>query len=227
MISLDDQQVEDDEDPDTKAKVEDKSIELANIETVETGKMSLRRQGSTQVDIIDQANKLEKRYCSDCYVDQPIRSKHCKDCGFCIATYDHHCIWVGNCIGERNRPLFMAYLLIQSAELFICIGRPLMIIQEIGILKSATTYPILVTLVISYFILTLTLISLLGYHVYFMFSNMTTWEYISWSNITYLEGFEKKDGSPFSISPTHNFILYMKPSPSTFYDWVPFKSKNR
>lgn len=196
--------------------------ELANIES---GKLPLRRQPSTQMDIIEPDANLEKRYCSDCYVDQPIRSKHCRQCGYCIATFDHHCIWVGNCVGERNRPLFMIYLFVQTAELLICIERPFSIIQTLGYSTAAVTFPLLVTFVVSYFLLTLALISLLAYHIYFMFANVTTWEYLSWQNITYLEGFEKKNGSPFSISPFHNFMLYMRPSPTTFYDWTPIKSK--
>ena len=59
-----------------------------------------------------QVVKLEKHFCSKCNIDQPVRSKHCKSCDACIATFDHHCIWVGNCIGEKNRALFMVYLVL-------------------------------------------------------------------------------------------------------------------
>lgn len=41
---------------------------------------------------------LEKRYCSICNLDQPIRSKHCKSCMRCVATFDHHCPWIGKSI---------------------------------------------------------------------------------------------------------------------------------
>ena len=37
----------------------------------------------------------EKRYCTVCNVEQPLRSKHCKDCNRCVALYDHHCPWTG------------------------------------------------------------------------------------------------------------------------------------
>lgn len=37
----------------------------------------------------------EKRYCTVCNVEQPLRSKHCKDCKRCVALYDHHCPWTG------------------------------------------------------------------------------------------------------------------------------------
>lgn len=38
---------------------------------------------------------VEKRYCTVCNVEQPLRSKHCKDCQRCVAMYDHHCPWTG------------------------------------------------------------------------------------------------------------------------------------
>lgn len=39
---------------------------------------------------------VERRYCTACNIDQPLRSKHCKECRKCTAQYDHHCPWTGN-----------------------------------------------------------------------------------------------------------------------------------
>ena len=54
-------------------------------------------------EIIEISNKksnnslfIEKRYCTICYIDQPLRAKHCKICKKCVAMYDHHCPWMGN-----------------------------------------------------------------------------------------------------------------------------------
>jgi len=44
-------------------------------------------------------------------MEQPVRTKHCSFCQKCVASYDHHCFWIGNCIGERNRLLFMIFLI--------------------------------------------------------------------------------------------------------------------
>lgn len=38
---------------------------------------------------------VERRYCTVCDVEQPLRAKHCKECNKCIAQYDHHCPWLG------------------------------------------------------------------------------------------------------------------------------------
>ena len=46
-------------------------------------------------DKIEEFYFAEKRYCTVCNVEQPLRSKHCKDCRRCVALYDHHCPWTG------------------------------------------------------------------------------------------------------------------------------------
>ena len=60
---------------------------------------------------------VERRYCTRCNVEQPLRSKHCKDCGKCVAQYDHHCPWLGTCIGEKNHFSFYWFLIFQVIEI--------------------------------------------------------------------------------------------------------------
>ncbi|XP_023421196.1 palmitoyltransferase ZDHHC12 isoform X2 [Cavia porcellus] len=57
------------------------------------------------------------RRCRFCLVLQPLRARHCRDCRRCVRRYDHHCPWMENCVGERNHPLFVAYLALQLAVL--------------------------------------------------------------------------------------------------------------
>ncbi|XP_051694411.2 palmitoyltransferase ZDHHC12 isoform X4 [Oryctolagus cuniculus] len=57
------------------------------------------------------------RRCRYCLVLQPLRSRHCRDCRRCVRRYDHHCPWMENCVGERNHPLFVAYLALQLVVL--------------------------------------------------------------------------------------------------------------
>jgi len=38
----------------------------------------------------------ELRYCEECKVTQPYRTKHCDLCERCVHKFDHHCFWVGN-----------------------------------------------------------------------------------------------------------------------------------
>ncbi|XP_064435752.1 palmitoyltransferase ZDHHC12 isoform X1 [Mirounga angustirostris] len=48
---------------------------------------------------------------------QPLRARHCRDCRRCVRRFDHHCPWMENCVGERNHPLFVAYLALQLVVL--------------------------------------------------------------------------------------------------------------
>jgi len=65
---------------------------------------------------------MTEKYCVNCFIDIPIRGKHCKICQSCIATFDHHCVWLGNCIGENNRKLFLLFLFLHSLELIFDFG---------------------------------------------------------------------------------------------------------
>lgn len=51
------------------------------------------------------------------YPQQPLRARHCRECRRCVRRYDHHCPWMENCVGERNHPLFVAYLALQLVVL--------------------------------------------------------------------------------------------------------------
>lgn len=51
------------------------------------------------------------------YPQQPLRARHCRQCRRCVRRYDHHCPWIENCVGERNHPLFVAYLALQLVVL--------------------------------------------------------------------------------------------------------------
>lgn len=80
---------------------------------------------------------VERRYCTVCNIEQPIRSKHCKDCNRCVAQYDHHCPWVGTiiyhdltlgtCVGEKNHLQFFWFLFFQAIEVFWAEARVIVI----------------------------------------------------------------------------------------------------
>ena len=54
-----------------------------------------------------------------------------------------------------------------------------------------------IVIVILSFLLLLNVFFLLLFHYYLMIISVTTWEYFSWSKISYLEGFLYKNGSIF------------------------------
>jgi len=51
----------------------------------------------------EESHYEEKRYCTVCNIEQPLRSKHCKDCKRCVALYDHHCPWTGSSYKCKNK----------------------------------------------------------------------------------------------------------------------------
>jgi hypothetical protein len=59
-------------------------------------------------------------------------------------------------------------------------------------------------------IITFLLTSLFGTHFYLMIKNITTWELVSWKKISYLNGRQRKDGSPFGVSASENIKQYWK-----------------
>ena len=57
----------------------------------------------------DESYYIEKRYCTVCNLEQPIRSKHCKECKRCVAMYDHHVIYIFSIKNEGKRKLIFFY----------------------------------------------------------------------------------------------------------------------
>lgn len=136
----------------------------------------------------------ELRWCKICRIYQPLRTKHCADCNRCVRTHDHHCPWLGNCVGENNRVLFFWFLLFQVVELavFFCEG-----LQGIDVFQPSISLTLgLLTIAVFFFML----VCLLGFHSFLIWSDITTWEYLSWQRITYLQDLDQHCGSPFEQS---------------------------
>ncbi|CAD8191069.1 unnamed protein product [Paramecium pentaurelia] len=49
--------------------------------------------------------------CPECQIHKPLRSRHCEFCSRCVIVYDHHCPWLHNCIGAKNYPYFICFIL--------------------------------------------------------------------------------------------------------------------
>ena len=53
----------------------------------------------------------QRSFCRMCNTVQPLRTRHCVHCCRCVYTFDHHCWWLNACVGGRNRPVFLLFLL--------------------------------------------------------------------------------------------------------------------
>ncbi|XP_074135292.1 palmitoyltransferase ZDHHC11-like isoform X1 [Sminthopsis crassicaudata] len=45
---------------------------------------------------------IQNQFCHLCEVTVGVKAKHCSACNKCIADFDHHCKWLNNCVGSRN-----------------------------------------------------------------------------------------------------------------------------
>ena len=69
-----------------------------------------KNNSESWIDIVENVRKLEK-ICPYCKVELDKFSKHCFLCDKCIEIYDHHCHWINNCVGNKNKPFFIAFVL--------------------------------------------------------------------------------------------------------------------
>jgi len=49
-------------------------------------------------------------YCPYCRVKKTSTIKHCHVCKKCVKGFDHHCNWIDNCVGEKNKFLFLFFV---------------------------------------------------------------------------------------------------------------------
>jgi len=144
----------------------------------------------------------ELRWCKVCRLYQPLRTKHCRDCGRCVRTHDHHCPWVGSCVGENNRVIFLWFLLFQCTELGIFFAEGL---QGISILEPSILLVIGLLTIAMFFIM---VVCLLSFHSFLMISNLTTWEHSSRNRISYMRRVPIECVSPFAHSMLWNAAAY-------------------
>ncbi|XP_043325701.1 palmitoyltransferase ZDHHC12 isoform X1 [Cervus elaphus] len=163
-----------------------------------------------QTAMVPQAIPL--RRCGYCMVLQPLRARHCRECRRCVRRYDHHCPWMENCVGERNHPLFVAYLALQLVVLLWALylaWSGLRFFQPWGLWLRSSGLLFATFLLLSLFSLVAGL--LLASHLYLVASNTTTWEFISSHRIAYLR---QRPGNPFDRGLTRNLAHF-------FCGWPP------
>ncbi|XP_008150771.1 palmitoyltransferase ZDHHC12 isoform X1 [Eptesicus fuscus] len=163
-----------------------------------------------QTAMVPQAIAL--RRCRYCMVLQPLRARHCSECRRCVRRYDHHCPWMENCVGERNHPLFVAYLALQLVVLLwglYLAWSGLRFFQPWGLWLRSSGLLFVTFLLLSLFSLVAGL--LLASHIYLVASNTTTWEFLSSHRIAYLR---QRPDNPFDRGLTRNLAHFFCGWPS-------------
>lgn len=183
-----------------------------NEQTPKGGNINAKGSDGRGVPVVMQSGH-RLRYCKTCNMHQPLRTKHCRDCGKCVRTHDHHCPWVGVCIGEGNRLYFYWFLAAQFLELLVFLVEGSLSLLQYG-LHIPTWLNRSPGLLLGMFVmafLEMMVACLLCFHSYLAMSAMTTWENMSWHNISYLRSSMPEEGSPFSLSIRANLASYCCP----------------
>ncbi|CAG9332133.1 unnamed protein product [Blepharisma stoltei] len=173
---------------------------------------------------------VETRFCTVCNLEQPIRAKHCKECRRCVALHDHHCPWLGVCVGEKNRFYFYWYLVVQCIQLWWAnIWNILSFESSSSVIYWLVENWLRLLLMIVLLFFTLMVTCLLGFHSYLALHNVTTWEIMSWSKISYLKNWPEGSQSPFSKGFVGNLYQYCcEKLPESYRVWeIPRIVKNK
>ncbi|KAH9969828.1 DHHC palmitoyltransferase-domain-containing protein [Russula dissimulans] len=123
------------------------------------------------------------KWCRICWRPKPDRAHHCSKCGRCVLKMDHHCPWLGSkCIGFRTYPSFLHFLasitLLAAYVTVVCI-RGLVFAFNHPMAINETTPVHMLMLAFAGCAFTLVLGSFLGYHIYLVLTNQTTFEHIT------------------------------------------------
>ncbi|KAA8498994.1 putative protein S-acyltransferase 6 [Porphyridium purpureum] len=124
------------------------------------------------------------RFCETCRIWRPLRCSHCAVCNACIDRFDHHCPWLAGCVGRRNyrHYVFFCFFTCMSCIIQMAIGivqltRPKC--DESGdecLWLSWGVVTAILCVVEGGFFSMMTL-SLVSYHTFLMWQNMTTKEH--------------------------------------------------
>lgn len=210
----------------THKKVHNELPVIPEMENENSGPLSINHFGSRPVDDSEEENEskshsfhevsnkamnyeIDQKICQVCKVEQPLRAKHCRECGHCIGLFDHHCPWIGTCIGEKNRLYFWWYLFFECVlinwTLINCIQSIYYTSDFWFFIRCNAVLCIIISLS-GLFGLLVTFLLIL--HTYLVMTNKTTWEFLSWGKISYLEKWPKTAGSPFNRGPIKNLHYF-------------------
>uniref|UniRef100_A0A8C7Y045 Palmitoyltransferase n=1 Tax=Oryzias sinensis TaxID=183150 RepID=A0A8C7Y045_9TELE len=118
------------------------------------------------------------RYCNFCQVIKPDRCHHCSTCEMCVLKMDHHCPWVNNCVGFSNYKffvLFLTYAALYCAVICATVMQYFIKFWTKQLHDSHAKFHILFLFFVAalFFI---SVVSLLGYHLWLVGKNRTTIE---------------------------------------------------
>ncbi|KAE9589892.1 putative protein S-acyltransferase [Lupinus albus] len=160
-------------------------------------------------------DNAERKKCDKCFAYKPPRTHHCRVCRRCVLKMDHHCLWINNCVGYWNYKAFFVFALyatiasIHSAVLFICCVYH----KNWDSVKGSLLKIFYVMYGTMLMAMTVTLLTLFGWHVYLVLQNMTTIEYYEAKRAKWLAAKSGKSyRHPFNIGVYTNITSILGPN---------------
>jgi len=85
-----------------------------DYERYTAGTLTARELYTRHARIIDRPfeefEQVLTRRCNVCKINRSLEYHHCRACQRCVQAQDHHCPFIANCVGKRNRGLFLVTL---------------------------------------------------------------------------------------------------------------------
>ena len=118
-------------------------------------------------------------FCLICCSNIYSTSKHCKKCNKCIENFDHHCNWLNNCVGKYNYGYFylLVFIVLLDCLIISGFGCYLFFNAKKEMKKKFRLILIILGSAINLGI-SINFIYLFVFHSYFIYSGITTYEYI-------------------------------------------------
>ncbi|KAA8499175.1 Protein S-acyltransferase 8 [Porphyridium purpureum] len=181
------------------------------------------------------------KYCETCRHWRPPRAIHCNVCNNCVERFDHHCPWLGNCVGRRNYRSFFIFVSSTTVMLMLAIAMSAVQLVEntrrfqriMPELSSGEAFRealgfwgsgALLVLMLYCFLGLAFAGGLTGFHLYLMWRNLTTNEFVKHTYGKHNETNPFPERGPYAIwvrvteRKTHSKIKARYGGPDTDFD---------
>ena len=166
-------------------------------------KKEIRKKNQLQKEGKHYLLEISRKYpfCLICCSNIYSTSKHCKKCNKCIENFDHHCNWLNNCVGKYNYGYFYLLVFIVLSDCLSISGFGFYLFFNANKERKKKFQLILIIIGSSInFGISINFLYLFVFHSYFIYSGITTYEYILRKN----NDENKDENKDKNLNPNNN-----------------------